>query len=52
MIISTGSSGRLKVFELNADEMAWTLQGTIQIEPGFYGMGVTTVNESTYLLTW
>ena len=53
LIMSTGNfGGSLNVLELNANGDEWNLRSQTQIDSQYFGMGVTTVDTDTYMLTW
>ena len=53
LLLSTGSyGGSLNVLELDDDRAEWTQISRIEVPPSYFGTGVTTIGEHTYLLTW
>ena len=53
MFLSSGSfGGFLDFVEVNDEDKEIELISHAQIEPYFFGEGVTTVGDKTYMLTW
>ena len=53
LLMSTGNyGGSLNVLEMNENGEEWNLKSTIKVDPQYFGMGLTTVNSDTYVLTW
>ena len=54
ILMSTGSyGGYLNVLELGGEDAdEWTLKSRAKVDPQYFGMGLTSVDDYTYLLTW
>ena len=53
LMMSTGNfGGSINVLELSETEDEWSLKSQVMVDSQYFGMGLTTVDMSTYLLTW